>query len=213
MLIRVSLCLALLGLAACSYQIEQPSPQVPAPFMAYTDRVPGKWLLFVDASAITAHLGISQPRCDRFDYSMDFSRTFAKVAASTFEKVADDIRVTDHKPTHAEMSSGGYTGVIVLKVSEFRPRMKVDGILDVTADADAEIAGNILVTKDGKHLVDENEAGKGDGTHDAGLLCDDVGDAMSDATTVAMQDLIRKFAERFANSHDIRYSVPGYTPQ
>ncbi len=123
MLIRVSLCLALLGLAACSYQIEQPSPQVPAPFMAYTNRVPGKWLLLVDASAITANLGISQPRCDRFDYSMDFSRAFAKVAGP------DALRPKDYFEqdwTSEEFTRGGPTSVpgtgVLTSFGEWRDR-------------------------------------------------------------------------------------------
>jgi hypothetical protein len=213
MLIRFAICIALLGLAGCSYQIDPQSPQPPAPFMAYADRVPGKWLLVIDASAVTARPAIAEPRCDRFDYSMDFSKTFAQMAASTFEKIADDIRVADRPPSRAEVSSGGYTGVIVLRVTEFHPRMKVEGVLDPTADADAEIVGTIVVTKDDRHLADANETGKGTGTHDAGVICGGAADAMSDASNLALQDLIRKFAERFANSHDVRYSVPGFTPQ
>ncbi len=213
MLIRISFCIALLGLAGCSYQIDPQSPQAPAPFMAYADRVPGKWLLLVDASAVTAKPAIAEPRCDRFDYSMDFSKTFTQMAASTFEKVADDIRIPDHPLSHAEVASGGYTGVIALHVSAFHPKMKVEGMLDATADADAEIAGTIVVTKDGRRLVDASETGKGAGARDAGLLCGGGADAMSDASNVALQDLIRKLAERFANSHDIRYSVAGFTPQ
>jgi len=210
---RVLSALSALFLASCSYQVANEPPQAPDPFTAYTDKVPGKWVLLVDAEGLKAEPQAPELRCNQFGYPMDLSKPFVKLAASTFEKVADDVRPFDHQLSRAEIASNGFTGEIAIHITEFRPRVKVDGVLDATATADTEIAGTILVTKAGQRMLDVSEAAKGEGTRDAGIICGGAADALSDSSSAAMQDLVRKFAEQFANSHDIRNSVPGYAPQ
>ena len=205
--------LAALALAGCSYEVGNDAPEAPAPFLAYTNRVPGKWLLLVDAKAATAAPQIAEPRCNQFDYTMDFTKSFEQSAVAAFGKAADEIRFSDHPLNRSEVANGGYTGVIRLSVHAFRPRVKIDGFVDAAANAETEIDGTIIVSKGGETMVDASQSGIGKGARDAGPICGGAADAMSDATIEAMQDLVRKLAEDFANSRTIRYSVPGYTPQ
>lgn len=202
-----------LALAGCAYQVANDAPEAPAPYLAYTNRVPGKWLLLVDARAATAQPAIVEARCNQFDYAMDFTKSFQQSAIAAFGKAADEVRFSDHPLNRAEFAADGYTGVIRLNVTAFRPRAKVEGFMDATADAVTEINGTISVVKGGQAMVDESQSGIGKGTRETGPICGGTADAMSDATIAAMQDLVRKMAEDFANSRTIRFSVPSYTPQ
>ncbi len=202
-----------LVLAGCSYEVSNDAPEAPAPYLAYTNRIPGKWLLLVDAKAAIAQPAIAETRCNQFDYAMDFTKAFERSAMAAFGKAADEVRFSDHALSRTEFAADGYTGIIRLNVTAFRPRAKVEGFVDATAEAVTEIDGTISVVKGGRAMVDETQSGIGKGTRETGPICGGAADAMSDATVAAMQDLVRKMAEDFANSRTIRFSVPGYTPQ
>ncbi|MGB8365642.1 MAG: hypothetical protein ACLQUZ_03510 [Rhizomicrobium sp.] len=210
--LRVCVVAVASGLAACTYQVEANTSE-PAPVVtAYTAKVPGKWALLIGTERATAALQAAGLRCSDSDYPLDLTKSFAHTAAATFRSVAEDIRVVDHPLSKSEFASEGYTGVIKVEVEALRAKLNVEGIQDATADANTEIDGTILVTKAGRRLVDSSETGTGTAQRDAGLTCDGAAVAVSAASDEALQDVIRKLAEQFANSHDIRYSVPSFTP-
>jgi len=181
--------------------------------MAYTNKVPGKWALLVDTEKASIRPEAQGLRCSQFDYHVDLSDSFEQTAASAFARVAEDIRPSDHQMSHAELVSGGYTGVITLRVSDLRSRVKVAELIGGQADASTTIEGSILVVQAGQHLVDASQSAKGEDQRDAGLACAGAADALSAASGAAMQDLARKLAEQFANSHAVRYSItPGLAP-
>lgn len=200
------------GLAGCTYSVE-PQTSEPAPvFTAYTDKVPGKWALLIDASHATAALQAEGLRCSQFDYPLDLTKSFVQTTAAAFKGVAEDVRIVDHPLSRSEFASQAYTGVITVRVDSLRATVKVEGMFDATATADTEIDGTILVVKGGQRMVDTGETATGTSQRDAGLTCGGSADAVSAASNDAVQDVVRKLAEQFANSHDVRYSVPSYSP-
>lgn len=212
---RLSACLIWVaaGLSACTYPVESTTSEPAKVFMAYTNRVPGKWALLIDSDKATAALQVSQLRCNQFDYPVDYTKNVARIAETTFKTVGDDIRVSDHELTKSELASGAYTGVITVRITDFRPKIEIEGILEPHADATSEIEGTVLVTKGGERMVDSSETAKGDSGRDAGIACDGAADAVAAASDQAVQDIVRKFAEEFANSHAVRYSIVGLKPQ
>jgi hypothetical protein len=212
---RIAAYAALLAgcLAACSQPIDSPSVESVTILSAYADKVPGKWLLLVDAANANAAPDAAGIRCSQLDSPLDLSRAFAGTAEATFKSVADDIHLSDHPLSRTELASGGYAGVVVLRVTGLRASVKTDGLLEAHASAEAEIDGSIEVTKGGERMVESNQSGTGDAERDAGLDCSGAASAASAASGAAVQDVMRKLAEQFANSHAIRYSAPGLAPQ
>jgi hypothetical protein len=200
------------GLTACTYQVGADTTQQEPVFTAYANKVPGKWSLQIDALRASAALKADGLRCSQFNYPLDLAKVFTQSAAEAFRTVTEDVRVTDHPLSQAEFASEGYTGVIRVRVEDLRAKAKVEGVFDATADADTEIDGAIIVTKGGQRMVDIKETGKGTAQRDAGLICQGTTEAVSSASIDAVQDVIRKLAEQFANSHDVRYSVPSFSP-
>lgn len=210
---RIFVSLALLGLAGCSYPVETPPAEAVPVITAYTDRVPGKWALIVDAAKANTTLEDSGDRCSQTDYPLDLSKAFIDTADATFKTVADDIRVSDHALSRSELVSGGYSGVIIVSVSSLKATIKTSGIVEARAAAETEIEGAILVIKSGERMVDSRQTGRGTAERDAHIDCSGAGEAASVASDAAVQDVVGKLAEQFANSHAIRYSVPGLQPQ
>ena len=215
MLNRNLACVAMLagGLAACSSSVESPTADTAAVVSAYADKVPGKWVLLVDAAKANSPLEASGTRCSSFDDPIDLTQSLAGTAEATFKSVADDIRLSDHPLSKSELASGGYTGVVVLRVTDLHAHMKTDGLIEARTKAETEIGGSILVTKGAERMVDASERGTGDAERDAGLDCSGAASAASAASDAATQDMIRKFAEQFANSHTVRYAAPGLAPR
>lgn len=210
--LRASIVAVAGGLAACTYPVE-PQTSEPAPvFTAYSDKVPGKWALLIDASRASAALQAEGLRCSQFDYPVDLTKSFVRTAAAAFKGVTEEVRLVDHPLSQSEFASQAYTGVIAVRVESLHAAVKVDGLFDATANADTEIAGTILVVKGGQRMVDTSETGNGLAQRDAGLACGGSADAVSAASDDALRDVIRKLTEQFANSHDIRYSVPSFSP-
>jgi len=201
------------GLAACTYPVETPPAEAVPILTAYTDRVPGKWVLIVDAARANAALESSGTRCSQSDYPLDLSKAFTETADATFKTVADDVRLSDHALSKSELISGGYSGVIILSVSALKASLKTDGVVEARAVAETEIEGAILVIKGGERMVDSRQTGIGQAERDAHIDCSGAGEAAAAASDTAVQDIVGKLAEQFANSHAIRYSVPGLAPQ
>jgi hypothetical protein len=177
--ILISVVLLAAGLAACTYPVETPPAEAAPVITAYTDRVPGKWVLIVDAAKATTTLQDAGTRCSQSDYPLDLAKTFTETADATFKTVGDDVRVSDHALSKAELMSGGYSGVIVVSVAGLKASIKTNGVVEARAVAETEIEG----------------------------------EAAAAASDAAVQDVVGKLAEQFANSHAIRYSVPGLSPQ
>lgn len=210
---RALACLVAGGLSACTYQVERTATE-PAPIVsAYADKVPGKWALLVDADKATAALQASGPRCSQSDYPLDFTKSFKETAIATFRQVTQDVRLFDHELSRAELQSQNFTGTITVRLTDLRAKVDVAGLVDGRADAHTEIDATVLVVKGGTRMVDASETGIGDAGGDAGLACGGTADEIAEASDKAEQDIVRKLAEQFANSHDVRYEVPGLSPQ
>jgi len=201
------------GLAACSYPVEAPPAQSVPVITAYADKVPGKWVLIVDAGKASTTLEAAGTRCSQSDFPLDLSKPLAQTAEATFKTVADDIRLSDHALSKSELASGDYAGVILLRVADLRARVETSGIVEARATAKTEIDGTILVMKAGERMVESQQSGSGDAERDAHIDCSGAGEAASAASDTAIQQVVEKLAEQFANSHAIRYSVPGLAPQ
>ncbi len=211
--IFISVVLSAAGLAACSYQVETPPAEAVPIITAYTDKVPGKWALIVDAAKANTTLEDAGTRCSQTDYPLDLSKAFTETADATFRTVADEVRVTDHALSRSDLMAGGYAGVIIVSVSGLKASIKTAGVIESRAAAEAEIDGEILVIKSGERMVDSRQSGKGDAERDTHIDCSGAGEAAAAASDTAVQDVVRKLAEQFANSHAVRYSVPGLAPQ
>jgi len=211
--ILISVALSATALAACTYPVETPPAEAVPVITAYTDRVPGKWALIVDAAKANAALEDTGTRCSQSDYPLDLAKTFTETADATFRTVAEDIRVSDHALSKSELLSGGYAGVIIVSVSDLKARIKTNGVVESRAAAETQIEGAILVIKGGERMVDTRQSGKGQAERDTHIDCSGAGEAAAAASDAAVQEVIGKLAEQFANSHAIRYSVPGLAPQ
>lgn len=205
--------LALGVLAGCTYEVDTKAPAPPPPITAYASKVPGKWALLIDSEKTAVAPEVSGPRCSRFDYHADLAAMVEKAALDAFDHVAVDVRAVDHAMSRSELASGGYTGVITLRIATRQTRVAVGDLLGGTADAHTVLAGTILVARAGQHVIDASEQSSDDAQREAGLTCDGAADAISTASNGAAQDLARKLAEQFANSSAVRAAVqPGFTP-
>ncbi len=211
--IYAAVVLSAAGLAACTYPVETPPAEAVPGITAYTDRVPGKWVLIVDAAKANTTLQDTGTRCSQTDYPLDLAKIFTETADATFRTVAEDVRVSDHALTKSDLMAGGYSGVIIVSVSGLKASIKTDGVVEARAAAKTEIEGAILVIKAGERMVDTRQSGKGEAERDTHIDCSGAGEAAAAASDTAVQDVVGKLAEQFANSHAIRYSVPGLAPQ
>jgi len=101
----------------------------------------------------------------------------------------------------------------LLRVADLRASVETSGVVEARATAKTEIDGTILVMKAGERMVESQQSGSGDAERDAHIDCSGAGEAASAASDTAIQQVVEKLAEQFANSHAIRYSVPGLAPQ
>ncbi len=209
---RIAPAAFVIALAACSHTVDAGNSVAAPVVTAYAEKVPGKWALLVDPGHARGDAQSDGLRCGLIKYPLDLETSFALTAASTFRQVTQDIRVKDHPLTHAEIASGGYAGTIALHIEAVRARIDVSGVVDASASATSEIDGTLAVMSAGRRLVDTGDTGSGHALRDAGLTCAGAADAAAAATNDALQDLVRRLAEHFANSHSVRNTASGFAP-
>lgn len=201
---RLSLLGALL-LCACTYDVAPPAmPSLEVP-SGFTNKVNGTWALVINKEVLTAHIDPPGFACGAFDYPIDMNTTFQRSLVQVFRQVADEVVLSDHKLSGAELKTKGYAGQIEFGEVAFMPGVKFNQI-SLTAKVNVSIQLDATMTvrnAAGVLLVKRFSADTGIDT-DAGIICQDAARAITRAVGTAVQQVVVDSASTFGNSRDIR---------
>jgi hypothetical protein len=202
-----------LWLGACTYDVAPPAmPSMEVP-VGFTNKVSGAWALVIVKSEITAHIDPPDFACGAFDYPMDMNTTFQRTLTQVFRQVADEVAVSDHRLSDAELRAKGYSGQIEIGELAFTPNVKFSQMsLTAKVNVRVELDATMTVrTPSGTVLVKHLSADSGADT-DAGILCQDAPKAITRAVGTAMQEIMVDAASAFGNSRDVRMMSEVWQP-
>jgi len=173
----------------------------------YSDKVPGKWMLSVDAASGKRDIHSEGIACAAHVYPVDISSSFRASVEATFQNLAENVEVVDNPPPASTLGAAGYAGVIRVKLDSMRPRLEfIQGFWSAKARSDMEIDAGLVVDGPSGRLLGTQASGRG--TDEESGDCPTGAGVIGHASEEAMKSLLGALGERFGNAPQLRGQKP-----
>lgn len=198
-----------MGIAAaasgCQYKAEPPPIAAYNVYSSYGEKLPGKYLLYVDASALSRSIKPSDINCAAHTFPIDMRAGFAGSVRKTLEPLVAELQVVDAPVDRADLAAQGARGMIVVKGEELDGRLRVvPGFWTAGMETEVELAASITVDGRSGRLLGSTVGGDGNAQGDAGGFCEGGAKAMTDAAEKAMKQVVGRLGEALTNSERVR---------
>ncbi len=110
-------------LAGCTYGAKVEDTPAFNVATSYGAKVPGLWLLYVDATPLERPVTTSTYACSAHNFPIEVAGSFRTSVNETLSNVMEQVRLVPDPPTVGLAASQGARGVIVVRGEEVRPRM------------------------------------------------------------------------------------------
>jgi hypothetical protein len=201
----LALCAALLS--GCAYQTETMTTAANDTVTSYSAKVPGKWIVYVEASALNQVVRPSDMQCAAHTYPLDFTVGLPASVRETMPNIVAQTEDSDVAVPGDSAGKRGARGVISIRGDSLQAILRVaPGFWSNNIVSDVTVTA--AVTVDGKNgrLFGKTLEGHGHGDTSAGLFCDGGSKSLQQAADQAQHDLMRHIGEEIGNADRVRGS-------
>lgn len=202
----VALGLAVIVVSGCTYKaqvLETPAYNVVS---SYGSEVPGKWLLYIDASPLYKPVKPAGIACSAHKFPIEMAGPFATSARQTIDNVVETVEVVSAPKNRSQVVALGARGMIVIRGEELRPRLEVQqGFFTANMSTSATLIASVEVDAvNGGRVLGTTVEGIGNGDQEAGVMCEGGAKSLATSAGVALKDTMRKIGEAISNSERMR---------
>lgn len=192
-------------LSGCAYKA-QPTPVAAYDvYSSYGEKLSGKYLLYVDASALNKKVKPTGMTCAAHNYPVMGEEPFKVAVTKTLTNVVSQLEVVNSPVPAGGLKERGAKAMIVVKGQDMITRLRmVEGFVSATAEADFEIVASVSVDGQNGRLFGSTVSGNGRAESSAGVMCEGGSDAVAQAATQAGKQTLTKLAEELSNSERLR---------
>lgn len=201
------LALALSALSGCQYSAEPTTTTAPiAVFVSDTQKIPGKYLLYIDASKFNQTIRSSDFTCIAHTFPVDLRSGFETAVRLTLQQLFETVEFVSSPVAPAQISGHGATGAIHVTGIKLEAKLNVTpGFLRNTMNTSVSLTTGVTV--DGKttnRLLGKTFEGNGEGQAGGGMACEGGSKALQASSNAAIAETTRRIAEAIAGSSKIR---------
>lgn len=189
----------------CAYQAEPVSTPAYNVVTSFSNKVPGKWLLFVDGNRLSEVVRPSDINCAAHTFPLSMASGFSGSVRSTLENVLASVEQVDSAPTIATARARGARGIVVVRGEEVRGQLRVaPGFWSANIVTEVRITASVAVDGASGRLFGQTVEGDGKGDTPAGPFCSGGADSLKKASEDALRNSVRKVAEAIGNADRLR---------
>lgn len=194
-----------LVLGGCAYKAEPMSVGAYNVYSSYGEKLPGKYLLFVDATALSREIKPVDINCIAHKYPVDMRAGFSGSVHKTFETLVEQIEVVEQPVSRDELGPRGARGMILVKGEALDGRLRVvPGFWTASVESAVEMSASITVDgKDGR-LLGSTVAGEGNAQGNVGSFCDGGAKALTESAEKSLKQTVGRLGEALTNSERVR---------
>jgi hypothetical protein len=192
-------------LGACSYPVQAPVSPALNVYTSYADKLPGNYVLVVEASSWDKVVKSSSYQCSAHNFPMNANAVFKESVTRTVEQLVESVEVATVPPSRETMSSKRIAGVILVKADTFEPKLTfIPGFWSATASAAMDVSAALTVDGPQGRLLGTSAGASRSADGEAGDGCGGGANVLADATSKALRDLMERLGERIGNAPKLR---------
>jgi hypothetical protein len=199
---------ALLGamtLAGCAYKADPLAAPSYNVVTSYSAKLPGKWLLAVDATPLNQTIKPSGHACSFHNFPLELNDAFRTSVAQTLRNVFEQVEEIPTPIPGDQAQRRGARGIVVVRGEEVRGRLDVQpGFWTANMKTEVIIVASAYIDGASGRIFGTTVEGQGIADSEAGMMCEGGAKSLVDASSTAMRDTVRKLAEAVGNSERLR---------
>ena len=195
-------------LQSCQYRAEPVPVGAFNIYSSYDQKLPGKYLLLVDAVALDKDVRPTGLECSAHTYPLALSDAFRSAAVQTMGNLVHEVELVTAPVGRDELAGRGARGMIVVRGEQLIARLRaVPGLWSATIETDVEIVSSIIVDGRNGRLLGATVSGTGRSEASAGGMCSGGATALGEAATQSMRQALTRVGEELSNSERVREGV------
>jgi hypothetical protein len=192
-------------ISGCQYKAEPLSIASYNVYSSYGEKLPGKYLLYVDPSALSRNIKPSDINCAAHTFPLDLRSGFKGSVSKTFEALVTELQIIDQPVDRASLVAQGAKGMIIVKGEELDGRLRVvPGFWTAGMETEVQLSASIVVDGPKGRLLGSTVAGEGNAQGDAGAFCEGGAKALTDSAEKALKQTVGRLGEALTNSERVR---------
>ncbi|MBT9373209.1 hypothetical protein KLP42_25155 [Rhizobium sp. CSW-27] len=199
---------ALTAAAGCQYNAKPMPVATYNIYSSYGDKLAGKYLLYVDGSALNKPIKPSDFNCSAHTYPLDVNSSFGNSVRKTMSNLVSEMEVVNTPVDRGELRARGARGIIIVRGESLDGRLRVvPGFWSAGIETEVEISASIVVDGVNGRLLGATVSGSGRGQSDAGFMCEGGSKSMTDSAEAALKQVLGRLGEALVNSDRVRTGV------
>ena len=195
-------------LAGCQYKAEPISVASYNVYSSYDSKLPGRYLLFVDASKLDEPVKPSDFNCAAHTFPLMLSKSFGTSVQKTFANLVTELQIVDHPVSREELKARGARGMIIVRGEDLQAKLRVvPGFWSAGMETEVEISASVTVDGLGGRLLGTTVSGDGSSQTDAGFACQGGAKSLTQSAEQAMKETLERLGEALTNSDRVRKGV------
>ncbi len=197
---------ALILLAGCAHQAQVAEAPAFDAVTSYGNKIPGRWVLFIDATALDTTAHPSGYACSAHSYDIKTAGAFQSSVRQTLENVFSQVETTPSPPSGGVPR--GAAGLIIVRGRETRTVLDViPGFWSAKMRGRVTVSASVSVDGQKGRLFGRTFEGLGQTDSESGFACEGGGKALAAAAGRAVNNLVRQMAEALGNSPRLRRGI------
>ncbi len=204
-LVTIAAIAAAAFLSACQYKAEPPAVGAFNVYSSYDNKLPGKYLLYVDGASLNQNVKPSDLNCAAHTFPLELSASFVSSTRQTMANLVEELELIQSPVDRSELASRNARGMIIVRGEQTIARLRVvPGFWSAGIETDVETVASITVDGRKGRLLGSTVSGRGTAQSDAGVMCDGGSKSLAQSAGDAMRQTLTRLGEALTNSERVR---------
>ena len=201
----VMLLMMVMVLTGCAYKVETVSVPAFNTVTSFDAKVPGRWLLYIDADRLDAVLRPRDMNCAAYTFPVAMKDGFQGTIRQTLANLIESTTEISTPQSVESAKKAGNRGIIIVRGERLDGYLQVlPGFWNARLATDVTLTATVTVDSGSGRLFGQTFDARGRSETDVGFACAGGAPSARLASEDAMKDMARRIGEAISNSERVR---------
>jgi hypothetical protein len=196
--------IAVAGFAGCAYDAAPITTGAVPVVASYTNKIPGKYALIVDAGELNKVIHPRGVACSAHSYPLNMSEGFRSSVRATFSNIVDQLEDVPSPLSPTTLRANGYRGQIIVRGESLEGKLiAIPGFWVPSISTTIQLSASIVVDGPEGRLLGRTVEGLAERESEAGTLCSGGAASVEEASSQALRKAMQQLGETLANADQL----------